>query len=198
VVHTDNGREYVNKHLIRWCNENGIKLQTTVPHTPEQNGVAERWNRLVVELGCAMIFAHNLPSELWTDAMKHATYIRNHAFTQSIPNGTPYQKWFNKRPDILYIQEFGHEVWILNEELNPSKLEPHAIKHMFLGHEDGPHGIRYYDTTKRTIKVSCNYCFPCIETPNMTPERQFEGEQGNKNDKPPSDDQNKQNNMNKK
>ena len=40
-----------------------------------------RWNRTVVELGHAMIFAHNLSSELWTNAMKHATYIQNCVFT---------------------------------------------------------------------------------------------------------------------
>jgi len=141
AIRADNGREYVNNDFIGWCNDKGIELQTTAPQTPEQNSVAERWNRTVVELGRAMLLAHNLPNKLWTDSMKHATYIHNHAFTQFISDGTPYQKWHNKRPDISHIQEFGHDIWILNEELNPSKLDPHAKKYTFLGHEDGPHGI---------------------------------------------------------
>ena len=44
-------------------------------YMPEQNGVAEHWNKTVVELACLMIFVHNLPNELWPEAMSHAIYI---------------------------------------------------------------------------------------------------------------------------
>jgi transposase InsO family protein len=96
AVCTDNGHEYVNKDLIGWCHSKGIELQTTAPHTPEQNGVAERWNRTVVELGCAMIIARKLPSELWPEVMSYATYIQNCAYTRAVPDMTPYQKWSGK------------------------------------------------------------------------------------------------------
>jgi transposase InsO family protein len=176
AVRTDNGREYVNKDLIGWCLDKGIELQTTAPHTPEQNGIAERWNRTVVKLGRAMLLANNLPSELWAEAMTHTIYIRNCAFTCAIPEMTPYQKWFARRPDISNIQEFGQIVWVLNEELNPSKLDAHAGKHIFVRHEDGPNGIRYYDPTKRTIKVTRNYRFPLTKHPDPAPDHRFEGE----------------------
>jgi transposase InsO family protein len=96
AVRTDNRREYINKDLIGWCHSKGIELQTTTPHTPEQNSVAERWNRTVVELGRAMIITCKLPSELWPEAMSYATYIRNCTYTRAVSDMTPYQKWSGK------------------------------------------------------------------------------------------------------
>jgi transposase InsO family protein len=176
AVRADNRHEYVNKDLMGWCLNKGIELQTTVPHTPEHNGIAERWNRMVVELGRAMFLANNLRNELWAEAMTHATYIWNRAFTRAIPKMTPYQKWFAKRPDISNIQEFGQIVWVLNEELNPSKLDAHASKHIFVGHKDGPNGIHYYDPTERTIKATRNYRFPLTKHPGPAPDHRIEGE----------------------
>jgi transposase InsO family protein len=177
AVRADNGREYVNKDLIGWCHSKGIELQTTAPHTPEQNGVAERWNRTVVELGRAMIIARKLPSELWPEAMSYATYIRNRAYTRAVPDMTPYQKWLGKRPDITHIQEFGRDIWVLDEQINPSKLEPNAHKYKFVGYEEGPRAIKYYDAQKKTLKVSCNFRFPqSIVNPNAASRSRFEGE----------------------
>jgi transposase InsO family protein len=130
VVHTDNGHEYIKNDLIGWCHTKGIKLQTTVPHTPEQNGIAERWNRTVVELSHAMLLAHKLPSELWPKAMTYATYIRNCTYTHAIYDMTPYQKWTGTKPDISHIHKFGRAVWVLDEQINPSKLESNAYNHL--------------------------------------------------------------------
>ena len=56
TVRADNGHEYVNCDLIGWYLDKGIELQTTAPHMPKQNGVAERYNHTIIEFACAMIF----------------------------------------------------------------------------------------------------------------------------------------------
>ena len=84
-----------------------------------------------------MILAQQLPNELWPEAMSHATYIRNRAYTKAVPDMTPHQKWTGTHPDISFILEFGCPVWILNQDLNSSKLDAHAKKHTFVGYEDG-------------------------------------------------------------
>ena len=40
----DRGKEFINQDLRNWCAEQGIKLQTTAPYSPSQNGVTERMN----------------------------------------------------------------------------------------------------------------------------------------------------------
>ena len=127
---------------------------------PEQNGVAERWNTTVIELARSMIFVCDVPNELWLEAMSHATYIRNRAYLCAVPDKTPYEKWSGKQPDISFIQEFGCPVWILNQELNPSKLDERAKRHTFIGYEEGPRAIKYFDAVKKTVKVSREFRWP--------------------------------------
>jgi hypothetical protein len=153
AICADNGREYVNKDLCSWCLDHRIEIQSTTPYMPEQNGVAERWNRMVVELSRAMMFAcDDVPKELWPEAMHHATYIWNRAYMKAVPDKTPYKKWSGNCPDMSFIQEFGCPVWILNQELNPSKLDPKVRKFTFVGYEEGPNAIRYYDAVKKNSK----------------------------------------------
>jgi transposase InsO family protein len=71
----DNGKEYVNQILRNWCNEHGIQLQSTAPYTPQQNGVAEHFNRSLVELARAMRDAKNIPISLWPTTIAHAAYL---------------------------------------------------------------------------------------------------------------------------
>ena len=132
----------------------------TAPYTPEQNGVAEHWNKTVVELAHSMILVCDLPNDLWLEAMSHATYIRNHVYTKAVPDKTPHEKWLGQYPDISFVQEFGHPVGILNQELNPSKLDTRACQYIFIGYVDGPKAIKYYESLKKTIKVSCEYHWP--------------------------------------
>ena len=127
AIRADNGCEYVNNDLRSWCLDCGIEIQMTASYTPEQNGVAECWNRTVVELACVMIFAcKDVPKEWWPEVMCHATYIQNHTYVKAIPDQMPYERWSGNCPDISVIQEFGQPVWILNQELNPFKLDAKA------------------------------------------------------------------------
>ena len=57
VFQADNGGEYVSNDLVNWCESKGINLQYTAPHSPEQNSIAERMNRTLVELVRAMSIA---------------------------------------------------------------------------------------------------------------------------------------------
>ena len=62
-------------------------------YSPEQNGVAERWNRTGMELARAMLLHFNLPSKLWTKAVAHAAYVRNCAYTHAMPDKTLLERW---------------------------------------------------------------------------------------------------------
>ena len=110
----------------------------------------------------------------------YATYIWNRIFTCAVPNMTPYQKWTGNKPDISHIHEFGRTVWVLDEQINPSKLEPNSYKHIFVGLEEGPRAIKYFNTQKKTMKVSRNYRFPRSVDPNAASDSRFEGEKRDK------------------
>ena len=60
-MRTDNGGEYTSNEFMEYCSAEGIKKEHTVPHTPQQNGVAERKNETMVGAAKAMIFDKGLP-----------------------------------------------------------------------------------------------------------------------------------------
>src|SRR5271156_6411683 len=60
-----------------------------------------------------MLTANNIPEFLWEYAVLHAAYLRNRSYTKHLPDTTPYEGWFDKKPDVAHLREFGAPVWIL-------------------------------------------------------------------------------------
>ena len=83
---------------------NGIKRQLTVPHTP-QNGVAERFNRTLVEMAGAMLVYSEVDEPLWAEAVNTNAYLRNRS-TKALDNCTPYEAWYNRKPNVQHLKFF--------------------------------------------------------------------------------------------
>ena len=77
VIRSDNGREYFKTELIKFMNSKGILHQTTCLYSPQQNGVAERKNRYILEVTRSLLIDGNVPSHLWGEAMSFAVYLIN-------------------------------------------------------------------------------------------------------------------------
>ena len=63
------------------------------------------------------------------------------------------------KPNIGHLREFGCDVWILDESINRSKLDPRSKKMILVGFLDGSKVVRHYDAKNRSIKVSRNIAF---------------------------------------
>ena len=63
-IRFDNGAELVNGEVKKFAEEEGIIIETTAPYSPSQNGIAERFNRTILELVRAMLIAKDLPAFL--------------------------------------------------------------------------------------------------------------------------------------
>lgn len=103
---SDNGREYRNHDMSQYLASRGIELETTAPHTPQQNGRAERDNRTIVESARTMIEAKKLSLLLWTEAVGTAVHVLNRVFSNGADK-TPYEIWTGKSPDVSYFRVFG-------------------------------------------------------------------------------------------
>lgn len=66
----DNGTEYTNEKMKTYCRKKGIKLDYTVPYTPQQNGKAERLNRTLLNKARALIIDSGLEKEMWGEAVR--------------------------------------------------------------------------------------------------------------------------------
>jgi transposase InsO family protein len=77
ILRLDNGGEYTSKEFNSFCIEAGIKREFTILYNPQQNGVAERKNRTIIEATKAMIHDQSLPMTLWEETCMTTVYVKN-------------------------------------------------------------------------------------------------------------------------
>ena len=139
------------------------------PYSPPQNGVAERANQTLVELAHAMINAQHVLEFLWEHAIDHASYIRNCSYMRTLQGETPYEIWHGLKLSVTHLREFGTPVWVLLQgQAQQRKILPKSKQRIYVGHEDGPQAIKYYNADVRKVLTSCNYRFltPHNESPS--------------------------------
>ena len=99
IVRSDRGGEYYGRHMpygqipgpfAKFLQENGIKAQYSALGEPQQNGVAERCNRTLMDMVRSMLSHSTLPINLWMEALKTACHVLNKVPSKSVPK-TPYE-----------------------------------------------------------------------------------------------------------
>ncbi|GJW35096.1 putative ribonuclease H-like domain-containing protein [Tanacetum coccineum] len=114
TIRCDNGTEFKNRDMIEFCGSKGIKREYSNARTPQQNGVAERKNRTLIEAARTMLADSFLPNTFWAEAVSTACYVLNRVLVTKPQNKTPYELITGKIPIISYIRPFGCHVTILN------------------------------------------------------------------------------------
>jgi len=107
IIRTDNGGEYTSNEFESFLSNEGIVHQKTIPKTPEQNGVAERFNRTIMETVRCLLSDSELEEEFWAEALMTATYIRNRCINSFLGNITPFEALNNKKPSVKHFRVFG-------------------------------------------------------------------------------------------
>nr|GFA69635.1 putative ribonuclease H-like domain-containing protein [Tanacetum cinerariifolium] len=114
LIRSDNGTEFKNNHLNQFCRLKGIKREFSVPRTPQQNGIAERKNKTLIEAARTMLVYSLLPIPFWAEAVNTAYYVQNRVLVTKPHNKTPYELLHGKTPSIGFMRPFGCPVTILN------------------------------------------------------------------------------------
>ena len=154
TVRSDNGGEYTSNEFKKFCAEKGIAHQFTNPYMPEQNGVAERLNRTLIESVRSMLIHAKLPLKFWAEAVAASVYTHNRSPTSAIKNGTPYELWFGKRPDISNLRVFGCICYFHVPKELRQKLDSKSQKAIFVGYPDGVKGYKVYDIEDNKFRYS--------------------------------------------
>ncbi len=134
TLRSDNGGEYIGKIFESWLLENGIRHETTVTYTPEQNGVAERINRTILESARSMMHFASLPLSLWAEACNTAVYLLNRAATKSVDGKTPFEIWKGMKPNLSHIRVFGSTLYVHIPKEKRGKLDLKSIKCCHVGY----------------------------------------------------------------
>ncbi|KAG8501441.1 hypothetical protein CXB51_003771 [Gossypium anomalum] len=106
-LRTDNGLEFCSDEFNRLCKSEGIVRHLTVRHTPQQNGVAERMNRTIMEKVRCMLSNANLPKSFWAEAASTACFLINRSPSVSIEKKTPQEVWSSNPANYSDLKIFG-------------------------------------------------------------------------------------------
>jgi transposase InsO family protein len=99
LVRSDRGGDYYGRHtpygqvsrpFVRFVQKNGIVDQYSMPGDPQQNGMAERRNRTLMDMVRSMVSHSTLPFSLCMEALKTVVHILNRVSSKLVPK-TPYE-----------------------------------------------------------------------------------------------------------
>ena len=150
-LRTDNGLEFCGNEFNEFCKNEGIARHRTVRMTPQQNGVAERMNRTLLERARYMISNSGLTLDFWAEAIATACYIVNRSPCASINLKTPEEVWLGTPADYSNLRIFGCTAYM---HINEGKLEPRAKKCVFLGYASGVKGYRLWCPDPKSPKFA--------------------------------------------
>jgi hypothetical protein len=160
ILRSDRGGEYLSQDFEKYLKHQGIKHELSVARCPEQNGVAERMNRTLVESARAMLSHAGLPNIFWAEAVSTAAYLRNRIPTSAFKRKmTPYERWYSRKPNLDHLKVFGCVAYAHIPDEERKKLDMKAEKLRFVGYSIQCKGYRLYDEEKRQIKIRRDVIF---------------------------------------
>lgn len=158
-LRTDNGTEYLSNQFKEYMQNSGIIHETSNSYTPQQNGLAERMNRTLMERARCMLINANFQKVYWAEAVATAAYITNRCPTRSISYVTPEELWSGKKPNLKHVRIFGCEVMVHVPNIKRQKLDSKASKMFFVGYSETTKGYRLLDTKTKKIIISRDVVF---------------------------------------
>nr|GEU81688.1 ribonuclease H-like domain-containing protein [Tanacetum cinerariifolium] len=123
IIRCNNRTEFKNKEMNQFCES--IRREFSVARTLQQNGVAERKNKTLIEAARTMLADSKLPTTFWAEAVNTACYIQNRVLVVKPHNKTPYELFLGRKPALSFMRPFGCPVTILNtlDYLGPKSSE---------------------------------------------------------------------------
>ena len=143
----------MNKDFDNYCKNNGIKREHTIPYTPQQNGVAERKNRTLMEMARCMLHARNMDPKFWVEDVNLESYIINRSPTIVAKHKTPKETWSGRKPTIGHFNVFGCDAYVHIREEKMKKLDKKSHKCIMVGYSESSKAYMLYDPHTNEIFI---------------------------------------------
>jgi transposase InsO family protein len=115
MIRSDNDTEFKNTQVEDFLDEEGIKHEFSAPYTPQQNGVAERKNRTLIEMARTILDEYKTSDRFWAEAINTACHATNRLYLHKLIKKTSYEILTGNKPNVSYFRVFGSKCYILQE-----------------------------------------------------------------------------------
>lgn len=158
-LRTDRGGEFTSMEFDKFCSLNGIKRQLTTAYTPQQNGVAERKNRTIMNMVRNMLSEKEIPKEFWPEAVNWSVYVQNRSPTIAVKDITPEEAWSGLKPAVHFFRIFRCITYAHVPENQRKKLDDRSVKCILLGVSEESKAYRLFDPTSQKILINRDVVF---------------------------------------
>ncbi|KAK1642921.1 hypothetical protein QYE76_060726 [Lolium multiflorum] len=159
AIRSDNGTEFKNYTLDDFLGEEGIQHQYSSPYTPQQNGVAERKNRTLIEAARTMMMEYKSNYNFWAEAISTACHATNRLYFRKGLEKTPYEILTGNKPNVSYFKVFGCKCYVLVKDTRLSKFDSRAQEGIFVGYAMDSHAYRVFNKSNGRVVESCDVTF---------------------------------------
>lgn len=158
-LRTDRGGEYTSHEFEDYCKEHGIRRQLTTAYTPQQNGIAERKNRTVMNMVRSMLSAMKVPRIFWAEAVNWTFYILNRCPTVAVKDATPQEAWSGIKPTVEHFRVWGSIAHVHIPDAHRSKLDDKSTTCVMFGFSEESKGYRLYNPKTKKMVTSKDVVF---------------------------------------
>jgi hypothetical protein len=148
---SDIGGKFMSRDFKEFYDRHGIKIQYTIPGTPQQNGFVEHQNRSVQQMARAMMSERGISQTFWVEVVHMAIHILNKAHLSLNSDKTPYDLWFGRPASIKHFKVFGSKCYIKNNDDHLGKFDGRSDEGIFLGYATNNKGYKCFN--KRMHKL---------------------------------------------
>ncbi|GJY36024.1 ribonuclease H-like domain-containing protein, partial [Tanacetum coccineum] len=136
------------------------------PRIPQQNGVAERKNRTLIEAARTMLADSKLPTTFWAKVVNPACYVQSKVLVIKPHNKTPYELFLGRKPALSFMRPFGCPVTILNTIDHLGKFDGKDDEGFFVGYSTNSKAFRVLNSKTRIVEENLHIQFS-ENTPNI-------------------------------
>ncbi|GJW65220.1 ribonuclease H-like domain-containing protein [Tanacetum coccineum] len=137
----------------------GIKREFSVARTLQQNGVAKRKTKTLIEVARTMLADSKLPTTFWAEAVNTACYVQNRVLVIKPHNKTPYELFLGRKPALSFMRPFGCPVTILNTIDHLGKFDGKADEGFFVGYSTNSKAFRVFNSRTRIVEENLHVQF---------------------------------------
>ncbi|KRZ93244.1 Retrovirus-related Pol polyprotein from transposon TNT 1-94 [Trichinella sp. T8] len=169
TLRSDNATEYCSEKFQKFLRVNGIRHETSVQYTPQQNGVAERKNRTLLDMARCMLLESKLSLNFWAKAISTACYIGNRCPSRSLNGEIPLTLWNGRKLTLNYFPTFGERAYVLDKSPGKGKFSTRSKECIFIGYSTESKAFRLWCPVERKLTAQ-NQEWPANDTPEQVTE----------------------------
>jgi hypothetical protein len=147
-----------NTQVQDFLDEEGIKNEFLIPYTPQQNGVAQRKNRTLIEMARTMLDEYKNRT-LIEMAINTACHVTHHLYLHKLLKKTSYELITGNKPNVTYFRVFGSKCYILQKRSKSSKFAPKTYECVLLGYDSNSRAYRIFNVTIDCVETTCDAVF---------------------------------------